>query len=94
MTGNNLVFRAHALQRMFLRKISEEDVRYVLNHGEMIENYLDDEPYPNLILGWLYSRPIHVVAADNVEEKETIIITAYEPDTHRWEMDFKRRKQI
>lgn len=93
MTFNQLTFRIHALQRMFLRKISEQEVRHVLETGEIIEDYPEDKPYPSkLILGWCYSRPIHIVVADNIEKKETIIITVYEPDTHCWEMDFRRRK--
>ena len=78
---------------MFMRRISKEDVRGILNSGEIIEDYPEDKPYPSrLVLGWSHSRPIHVVIADNSEKEETIIITVYEPDTARWEMDFKRRK--
>ena len=35
-------------------------------------------------------RPLHVVAAENVESGETIVITAYEPDREEWEQDFKK----
>jgi hypothetical protein len=35
---------------------------------------------------------IHVVVADNVDDQENIVITAYEPDPTEWEPDFKRRK--
>ena len=34
-----------------------------------------------LVLGFSGSRPIHIVAADNPVERETIVITAYEPET-------------
>ena len=57
-----LVFRVHAVERMFRRGISEEDVRHVLAQGEEIEDYPEDAPYPSrLVLGWRGSRPIHVV---------------------------------
>jgi hypothetical protein len=60
----------------------------------VIEDYKDDIPYPSqLILGWCGPRPIHVVAANNPDAQETIIITAYEPDSTQWEPDFKRRKK-
>jgi hypothetical protein len=89
-----LVFRVHAIVRMFERGISEEEVRETLKSGETIERYPDDSPYPSrLILGWRGGRPIHVVAADNVEEDETIVITVYEPDAALWEPDFRRRKR-
>jgi hypothetical protein len=92
MSASRLVFRVHAIQRMFQRHISEDDVRHVVEHGDTIEAYPKDTPYPSrLVLGWCGSRPIHVVAADNAANRETIIITVYEPDPHEWEQDFRRR---
>lgn len=88
-----LVFRVHAIQRMFQRDIDAEDVRQVLAAGTVIESYPSDTPYPSrLVLGWHGSRPIHVVAADDVASGETIIITVYEPRADQWEADFRRRK--
>jgi hypothetical protein len=88
-----LIFRAHALQRMFERSISVEAVRAVVTSGEMLKAYPDDTPYPSrLLLGWINGRPLHIVAANNPAERETIIITAYEPDPNQWEADFKRRR--
>jgi hypothetical protein len=87
-----LLFRVHAIQRMFERQINVDDVREVLISGEVIEDYPDDSPYPSYIkLGWRHSRPIHVVAADNKSTKETIIITVYEPNLSNWKPGFKRR---
>ena len=89
-----LTFRVHAIQRMFERKISPEDVRSVVESGETIQKYPDDTPYPSrLILGWKQQRPIHVVVADNEADDEKIIVTVYEPDPSQWADDFKRRKQ-
>jgi hypothetical protein len=88
-----LTYRVHAIQRMFERSISREDVRHVIEHGEIIRDYPDDMPYPSrLLLGWIGERPLHVVAADNTEDDETIIITAYEPDGAEWEPGFKKKK--
>lgn len=95
MVFNNLVFRVHAIQRMYQRNISDDAVRAVLVTGETIEGYPDDTPYPSrLMLGWQGLRPLHVVVADNADDQVSIIITAYEPDPSEWEADFKRRKQI
>lgn len=89
-----LIFRTHAIQRMFERRIGVDDVRHVLLTGEVVEDYPDDIPYPShLILGWCGPRPIHIVAADDAEAKETIVITAYQPDPAQWEHGFKRRKR-
>lgn len=58
------MYRVHALQRMVERDIREEDVALVILSGRTIEDYPDDKPYPSrLILGWIGSRPIHLVAA-------------------------------
>jgi hypothetical protein len=89
-----LIFRVHAIHRMFQRRISVDDVHHVLVTGEVIDDYPHDIPYPSrLVLGWCGPRPIHVVAADNVKAKETIVITVYEPDLSQWEAGFKRRKR-
>ncbi len=88
-----MVFRVHALQRMFQRGVSAEDVHHVLENGETIEDYPDDAPYPSrLMLGHAAGRPLHVVAAENAEEGEIIVITAYEPNLSLWSADFRRRR--
>lgn len=94
MEKRNLVFRAHAVRRMFKRKIGVDEVRHVLRTGRTIESYPDDGPYPSrLILGWSGNRPIHIVAANNDGDDEIIIVTVYEPEPILWEPDFQRRKQ-
>jgi hypothetical protein len=77
---------------MFERGISTDDVRSIVDTGEMIEDYPDDFPYPSrLIVGWRGARPIHVVAATNPTVLETIVITAYEPDPIQWTADMRTR---
>lgn len=94
MSQFRLVFRVHAIQRMFQRRVSEEEVKQVVAVGETIETYPEDKPFPSrLILGWSGSRPVHVVVADNVAAQEAIIITVYRPDAEEWEAGFKRRKR-
>lgn len=94
MAYDRLVYRVHAIQRMLQRRISQEIIHKTLQSREVIEDNPEDKPYPSrLILGSHGSRPIHVLAADNQDAQETIIITAYEPDPKRWEPGFKRRKK-
>lgn len=89
----HIVFRVHAIQRMFQRRISEEDVRCVLDAGEVIEEYPGDVPYPSkLILGKRDQRYFHVVVAENKASRETIVVTVYEPNLGLWEPGFRRRK--
>jgi hypothetical protein len=88
-----LKFRAHALRRMFDRGVSVDEVRQVLGSGETIADYPDDTPYPSrLVLGWNDKRPLHVVAAYNSADDETIVITVYEPDAGLWEPGFRSKQ--
>lgn len=94
MAGRSLVFRVHALQRMFERQISVGDVRWVLESGETIAEYSDDRPLASrLVLGWVLGKPIHVVAADEEESEITVVITAYRPDADRWYSGFRWRRR-
>lgn len=70
------------------------EVSQVLDTGEIIEEYTDDKPYPScLVVGWTEAkRPLHIVCAPVPTEERLIIITTYQPDSNRWEADFKRRK--
>jgi hypothetical protein len=91
--GRRVIFRVHAIQRMFKRGIREEEVIAVLQRGETIEEYPEDSPYPSrLMLGWQGTRPLHVVVAENSPDQENIVITAYEPDSEIWEEGFRRKK--
>ena len=93
MNSRPLVFRIHAVQRMFERKVSEESVRQVLQNGELIEDYSDEMPRPGgLMLGRRGNRPLHVVMTENERDNELIVITVYEPKLSHWKPGFKTRK--
>ena len=78
---------------MARRQISVQTVQEVVNTGEIIENYPNRTPYPSrLILGWVKARPLHISVADNHVAQETVVITAYQPDSNLWQPDFKIRK--
>ena len=94
MPDRRLVFRLHAVQRMFKRRIGADEVRTVVEAGEVIVSYPDDTPYPSrLILGRSGSRPLHVVVADNMVDNELIVITVYEPDPTLWDETFRRKRK-
>ena len=79
---------------MLERNISSEHVKEILRMGKSIENYPRDKPYSSyLMLGWVLHRPIHIVAADNAAEKETVVMTVYEPEPTQWDQAFERRKK-
>lgn len=87
-----LYFTRHAVQQMFARSISDQDIASVVQLGEVISEYPDDRPYPSyLIFRYIGFRPIHVVIAINPDDKSCIIVTAYEPSSGLWGPDFKTR---
>ncbi len=78
---------------MIERDISVEDVRFVLENGEMIEEYKMDLPPRYLVLDWIENRPLHVVAEDDLITRETIAVTVYEPSRKFWKSGFRERKK-
>ena len=82
----------HAAERFQERGIKISDIRYAIGDGEIIEQYLDDFPFPScLILGTTKEgKMLHTVMSD--EGSMSRIITAYYPDPDKWSADFKVRK--
>ena len=88
-----VIYQRHAVERIAQRGMSEEDVMHILLTGEAIQVYPDDTPFPSeLLLGWLYRRPLHIVVATDTTQQRKIVITVYEPNPDQWEADFKRKK--
>ena len=79
---------------MIERQVSVDEVRSVLDTGELIERYAADEPPRYLMLGWSGSRPSHVIAEDDPVSGETTVVTAYEPEHKLWKAGFKERKGV
>ncbi len=80
-------------EKLRLRKISTDELEAAISTGIIIERYEDDPRGEScLILGYSKGyRPLHIVCGE-LEEDELLIITAYEPDTTEWSVDFKTRK--
>ena len=93
MNRPKLLFRIHAVQRMFERNISVKKVAQALQSGETIEDYSEEMPEPSqLILGFQGKRPFHIVTSENPETNHITIITVYIPDPDKWNKDFKSRR--
>jgi len=43
-------YRVHATQRMFRRHINEENVVQLFASGIIIEEYMDDFPFPSVLI--------------------------------------------
>lgn len=88
-----IIFKDHAIIRMFERGIAKQEAIEVIEQGEIIEQYKDDYPYPSyLIFKIVNDKPIHMVVADNISEMQKTIVTVYIPDSANFELDFKTRK--
>ena len=80
----------HAQTEAFKDGLLLTDLRYVFEHGEVIEVYPDDAR------GLLYAQlpdpvvPVHIVVEDTSDAG--VIITAYIPDRRRWIRNRKRKR--
>jgi hypothetical protein len=70
-----------------------KNVSEAIRSGTVIEDYTPETSEPSrLILGFQGKRPIHVVISENLKADEATIITAYVPDSGKWNKDFTRRR--
>ena len=92
ISDSNIKWAKHCFERMQERDISINDVETCLQTGEIIEDYPDDFPHPScLIFGYTKKNKIlHIVVGSNGDT--IFFITAYYPNTDKFEMDLKTRK--
>jgi hypothetical protein len=91
---SRVLYRVHAIQRMFERNVSAQNVARALETGETIEDYSAEMPEPSrLILGFQGTHPFHIVTSENPVANETTIITVYIPDSAKWDRAFKSRRR-
>src|SRR3972149_2506185 len=80
------LFLPHAIRQMNRpeRMISTREIRQVIEHGEIIEDYPNDaRGHSCLMLGrGEFNRPIHIVCAH--KEDYLAVITAYIPGENEW----------
>ncbi len=76
----------HADEEAFDDGLTFEEIYFSVMHGEVIEDYPNDQPYPScLIMGTNFSgEPIHSVWAYNPVNQWTVLITVYRPSSERW----------
>ncbi len=91
-SDSNIKWSKHCLERMQERDISIYDVESSLLTGEIIEDYPDDFPYPSyLIFGYTKeNKVLHIVVGSKGDA--IFFITAYYPNTDKFEKDLKTRK--
>jgi len=89
------LYSQHARQEMENEEFGEiidEEIVETIFAGKVIEDYLDDQPYPSCLISGKTKkgRPIHIVCCHNAEEDMAIVITVYQPDPSLW-VEWERR---
>ncbi len=92
-TERKIRWSAHSLARLQERGLSRDDVISCILSGEIIEDYPEDFPHPScLVFGYADgSKAVHSVVGTDGEY--IYIITAYIPNTDKFEKDLKTRKK-
>ncbi len=87
------LYLPHAIRQMSRpnRMITTDEVRSVIENGEIIEDYPENSRgHSCLVLGkGENGRPIHIVCS--AKDEFLAIITAYIPDPKDWSKDYKVR---
>jgi len=93
--GRRIRITDHADEEAVADGLALVDVLQSTIHGEIIEDYPTDKPYPScLVLGRNADRePIHTVWAYNEQNQWAVLITVYRPDPDRWINWRERRRE-
>lgn len=90
-----MIYTQHAIDEMNSEDemITVDEVRSVIYHGEIIEDYPEDKRGHSFLMFEIPSskRPVHVVCAP--KDKYLAIITVYIPSLEKWEKDYKTRRK-
>lgn len=91
--AKRILYLPHTLQQIAKpeRMITTDEIRSVIDHGEVIEDYPNDaRGHSCLMLGFgTNNRPIHIVCAP--KNDYLAIITAYLPHPLQWNSSFRER---
>lgn len=84
----------HADEEAHIDELTIDEIFYSVFHGEIIEWYPSDKPYPScLVYGQTYGGDhVHSVWAYKEENQWSVLITVYRPDPDRW-INFRKRRE-
>jgi len=76
----------HADEEARADQLTLDEILFSVSHGEIIENYESDWPYPScLILGQTEGGiAVHSVWAYNNKSGWAVLVTVYRPDPEQW----------
>lgn len=90
---NRVRISDHADEEAEADRLTFDEIYFSVLHGEVIENYPTDKPYPScLVYGRTFGGdPVHSVWAYNSESKWAVLITVYRPNPDLW-IDWRERR--
>lgn len=92
--NGHIVWVDHSIEMIKERKIKRSEVKEAIIKGDIIEEYLNDKPYPSyLIHGIVKKKHIHVVLGYFELKNVVFIITLYEPNLEKFEPDYRTRRK-
>jgi hypothetical protein len=91
--ANRVRITDHADEEAQADRLSLDEIYFSVLHGEIIERYPADKPYPScLIYGRTFGGdPVHSVWAYNKQSRWAVLITVYRPDPELW-IDWRKRR--
>lgn len=93
--ANRVRITDHADEEAEADQLTFDEIYFSVLHGEIIEEYPTDKPYPScLIYGQTFrGDPVHSVWAYNGQSRWAVLITVYRPDPNLWINWRERRRQ-
>ena len=89
---NRYLITKHAQQRMGLRKVSHEDIKFIISTGEVVEQHPDNQPDPKvLFMAFVKNEPLYVSCAFGAGY--AYIITVHRFDPTRWVDPWTRKRK-
>ncbi|MBF0101900.1 MAG: DUF4258 domain-containing protein [Desulfobacterales bacterium] len=83
----------HVNMRLKNRGISREAIVSSISQYEIIEEYPKDKYFPSYLIYSQYQNIVfHVLFAADIECENVRVITAYIPNSEKWEGDLKTRR--
>ncbi len=89
----NVNISEHADEELENDAIADGELYYSVLHGEVVEDYADDKPFPSCLIYGMdkNNKPIHSVWAYSDKHKIAVLVTTYIPDPEKWS-NYKTRK--
>jgi len=87
-----IVLTQHLTFRCDERGIGFDDIKDTILHGEIIEQYPTDYPFPSCLVFHLLKNGKYLHVVVGLGEGRLWIVTTYHPDNNEWESDYRTRK--